>query len=161
MAYPNIELVNALRETAKRLRNGAAYAWGNHGSCNCGNLLQVVTKLTKEDILRHAHTGIGEWTELAEDYCGITNAPVDLMISRLQNLGLTPTDIHNLEYLEDKKVLNQLPGGFRWLKRNQREDVIIYFETFAEMLEEKLLMEDYADYNSLVTEIKNTALLPA
>ncbi len=138
MAYPNIELVNALRETAKRLRNGAAYAWGNHGSCNCGNLLQVVTKLTKEDILRHAHTGIGEWTELAEDYCGITNAPVDLMISRLQNLGLTPTDIHNLEYLEDKKVLNQLPGGFRWLKRNQREDVIIYFETFAEMLEEKL-----------------------
>lgn len=161
MAYPNIELVNALRETAKRLRNGAAYAWGNHGSCNCGNLLQVDTKLTKEDILRHAHTGIGEWTELAEDYCGITNAPVDLMISRLQNLGLTPTDIHNLEYLEDKKVLNQLPGGFRWLKRNQREDVIIYFETFAEMLEEKLLMEDYADYNSLVTEIKNTALLPA
>jgi len=139
MAHPNLALVNALRETAKRLRNGAPYAWGNHGSCNCGNLLQVVAKLSKEEILRCAHSGTGEWTELAEDYCGVTNAPVDLMISHLQNLGLTPTDIHNLEYLEDREVLNYLPGGFRWLKRNQREDVIIYFETFADMLEEKLL----------------------
>jgi hypothetical protein len=52
---------------------------------------------------------------------------------------LTPTDIHNLEYLEDKAVLENLPGGFRWLKRNVREDVIVYFETMAAMLEEKLL----------------------
>ena len=152
MAHANIELVNALRETAKRLRSGAHYAWGNHGSCNCGNLLQVVTKLSKEDILRHAHSGIGEWTELAEDYCGVTNAPVDLLISHLQKLGLTPTDIHNLEYLEDKEVLNQLPGGFRWLKRNQREDVIVYFETFAEMLEEKLLKAIPVDYNLFIPE---------
>jgi len=53
-------------------------------------------------------------------------------------LGLTPTDIHNIEYLEDREVLNRLPGGFRWLKRNLREDVIAYFETMAAMLEEKL-----------------------
>lgn len=44
-----------------------------------------------------------------------------------------------LEYLDDRSILNELPGGFRWLKRNQREDVIVYFETFAEILEEKLL----------------------
>jgi hypothetical protein len=62
-----------------------------------------------------------------------------LLISRLENLGLTPTDIHNLEYLEDKKVLENLHGGFRWLKRNLREDVIVYFETMAETLEEELL----------------------
>jgi hypothetical protein len=42
-----------------------------------------------------------------------------------------------LEYLEDKEVLEQLPGGFRWLSRNQREDVILYFETFAVLLERK------------------------
>lgn len=157
MAYPTVELVEALRETARRLRDGAAYAWGNHGSCNCGNLLQVVTKLSKEDILRHAHSGTGEWTELAEDYCGVTNAPVDLMISHLQNLGLTPTDIHNLEYLEDKQVLHNLPGGFRWLKRNQREDVIVYFETFADMLEERLLkaidINYYAIHNPVVEKM--------
>lgn len=138
MAQANILLIEALRETAARLRNGAHYTWGNHGACNCGNLAQVVTKLSKEEILAYAHTGIGEWSELAEDYCGITNAPAGLLISKLQEIGLTPTDIHNLEYLEDKNVLQHLPGGFRWLQRNVREDVIVYFETFAGLLEEQL-----------------------
>lgn len=139
MAYPNIELIAALRETSTRLRNGAPYAWGNHGSCNCGNLLQVITDLSKEEILTYAHSGIGEWTELAADYCGVTNAPVSLLLRKLQDAGLTPTDIHHLEYLDDRQVLNALPGGFRWLKRNQREDVIIYFETFAQLLEDRLI----------------------
>jgi hypothetical protein len=139
MARPNLELVEALRQAAKALRSGAHYAWGSHGSCNCGHLLQVVTKLSKEEIIRHAQTVHGEWTEIADDYCGITNAPAYLLVSKLEGLGLTPTDIHNLEYLEDRKVLERLPGGFRWLKKNVRDDVIIYFETFAEMLEERLI----------------------
>jgi hypothetical protein len=138
MAHANSQLIEALRETAARLRNGAHYAWGNHGACNCGNLAQVVTKLSKEEILAYAHTGIGEWTELAEDYCAITDAPAGLLITKLQEIGLTPSDIHNLEYLEDKNVLQRLPGGFRWLKRNVREDVILYFETYADLLEEQL-----------------------
>jgi len=53
--------------------------------------------------------------------------------------GLTPSDIHNLEYLDNREVLEQLPGGFRWLRKNEREDVIVYFETYAEMLEHSLL----------------------
>lgn len=135
MAHPNNTLIEALRQTAQRLRDGSSYAWGNHGSCNCGNLLQVITDFTKEEILQFAHTGIGEWTELAEDYCGVSNVPIDILLTRLQEIGLTPTDIHNLEYLEDRKVLQNLPGGFRWLKKNVREDVIVYFETFAAVLE--------------------------
>lgn len=139
MAHPNFALIEALRETATRLKQGAPYAWGNHGSCNCGNLLQVVTQLKQEEILAYAHTGIGEWTELAEDFCPTTNAPVNLLLFKLQQLGLTPTDIHNLEYLEDRKVLEQLEGGFRWLKRNLREDVIAYFEAYANILENQLI----------------------
>jgi hypothetical protein len=139
MANANIELIHALRETASRLRNGAYYAWGHHGGCNCGNLLQVVTHLTKEEIVRYAHTGIGEWTEIAEEYCSVSDAPLYLMMSKLEKLGLTPTDIHNIEYLEDRKVLNYLAGGFRWLKRNVKEDVIAYFEAFANLLEEQLI----------------------
>jgi hypothetical protein len=138
MAYPTITLVNALRQAAGNLRNGAHYAWGHHGSCNCGHILQVITRLSKEEIVRYAQSIQGEWTEIAEEYCGITNAPAYLLVSRLEKLGLTPTDIHNLEYLEDRTVLQNLPGGFRWLRRNQREDVISYFETFADMLEDKL-----------------------
>ncbi|MES2776486.1 MAG: hypothetical protein V4722_20075 [Bacteroidota bacterium] len=150
MAHATLELVSALRQTAANLRNGNHYAWGNHGSCNCGNLLQVVARLSKEEILQYAHTGIGEWTELAEDYCPVTNAPVNLLIKKLEAIGLTSTDIHNLEYLEDKKVLNLLPGGFRWLNKNVREDVIVYFETFAELLEDALQQTVKVNYKNLL-----------
>jgi hypothetical protein len=152
MAHPTTELIDALRETARRLRNGASYAWGNHGACNCGNLMQVVGNMTKEEILRYAHTGIGEWTELAEDYCPVTNAPYNLLISKLQQIGLTPSDIHNLEYLEDKTVLQRLPGGFRWLQRNVREDVIAYFETYAQVLEDQLLQTVQISFSELMPE---------
>lgn len=138
MAFPNLTLIGALRQAAARLRDGAPYAWGHHGSCNCGHLLQVVTHLSKEEILKHAHTGKGEWTEIAEDYCDVSNAPAYMLIGKLEAIGLTPTDIHYLEYLKDRAVLDSLPGGFRWLQKNRREDVIHYFETFAKVLEEKL-----------------------
>lgn len=149
MANPTIELINALRETANRLRNGAHYAWGHHGACNCGNLLQVVTKLSQGEILRYAHTGIGEWTELAEEFCPVTNAPLTLVITKLEGIGLTPTDIHKIEYLADKEVLQNLPGGFRWLKRNKKEDAIDYFEAFANLLEEKLLQSIDVNIDSI------------
>jgi hypothetical protein len=139
MAKPSIELALALKETAQRLRNGANYAWGHHGACNCGNLLQVITPLTEGEILRYAHTATGEWTELAEEYCSASNAPVNLVMSKLLQAGLTPVDIHHIEYLTDREVLENLPGGFRWLKKNAREDVILYFESFAGLLEEKLI----------------------
>jgi hypothetical protein len=139
MAQANQFLIAALRETAQRLRNGAPYAWGHHGQCNCGNLAQVVTPFTDGEIMQYAHTGVGEWTELAQDFCDITGAPFELVLHKLLDLGLTPTDLHHLEYLDDKAVLRFLPGGFRWLKRNQRADAIAYFDAFADMLENQLL----------------------
>jgi len=160
MAHPNLTLINALRETAQRLKNGSSYAWGNHGACNCGNLLQVVTSLDPQEILTYAHTGTGEWTELAEDYCPATNAPVTLLLAKLQQIGLTPTDIHNIEYVEDREVLDNLEGGFRWLKRNVREDVIAYFEAYANLLENKLIdsieLPDnlFSTKNTFKTEVK-------
>jgi len=150
MATPSIELVNALRATAQRLKNGAHYAWGHHGACNCGNLVQVVCNLTQGEIIRYAHTGTGEWTELAEEFCPVTDAPLTLVMTKLEQLGLTPTDIHHIEYLTDKEVLQSLRGGFRWLKRNRREDVIAYFEAFANMLEEKLALQLPIDFNAIL-----------
>ena len=139
MAKPSIELIGAVRETARRLRNGAHYSWGHHGACNCGNLLQVITSMTEGEILRYAQMGTGEWTELSEEYCTDTNAPLNTIFSQLEQAGLTPVDVHHIEYLTDRAVLRELPGGFRWLKRNVREDVILYFETFANLLEEQLI----------------------
>lgn len=154
MAFPSHKLINALKETAERLKNGNHYAWGNHGSCNCGNLLQVLTPFDSKDILSIAQTGIGEWTELAEETCSITNLPVAELLGVLQQAGLTPVDIHNIEYLEDKSVLRALPGGFRWLKRNVREDVIVYLETFASLLEAELIRNSGQLINDAFTPIQ-------
>jgi hypothetical protein len=152
MAHPNTALIDGLRKAAAGLVNGNYYAWGHHGACNCGHLLQATTQLTKEEIVTYAHTGIGEWTELAQESCPVTDAPINLLLIKLQQLELTPTDIHNIEYLEDKEVLNRLPGGFRWLKRNVREHVVMYFETMANMLEEKLINHIEINYSELLPE---------
>lgn len=153
MAQANIQLIEGLRKAAANLRNGAYYAWGHHGGCNCGNLIQVITELSKEEIVSYAHQGAGEWTEIADDYCNITSAPLMFIMSKLEGVGMTPTDFHNLEYLEDRSVLNKLPGGFRWLKRNHREDVIVYMETWANLLEEQLANEVVINWSELKQDL--------
>ena len=158
MAKPSIELIGALRKTAQRLRAGAHYSWGHHGACNCGNLLQVITSMTEGEILRYAQTGTGEWTELSEEYCPDTNAPLNTIFSKLEQAGLTPVDVHDIEYLTDRGVLRELPGGFRWLKRNVREDVILYFETFANLLEEQLIALVDIKINDLIEKKPQFAL---
>jgi hypothetical protein len=141
MATPNPFLIASLRETALRLSQGAHYAWGDHGSCNCGNLLQVMTDRTGKDILRIAHTGIGEWTEIAEEWCPVSDLPADRLVGELIQHGLTPSDVRHIEHLDDRDILERLPGGFRWLQRNRREDVMAYLETMSDMLQERLEME--------------------
>ncbi len=156
MALANPTLVQALRDTADRLRNNAPYAWGHHGQCNCGNLAQVVTDFSPAEIQQYAHTGTGEWTELAQDYCAVSGAPVELVLHKLMEAGLTTTDIHHLEYLDDKNVLQYLDGGFRWLRRNRREDAIAYFEAFANLLENRLLDHAVALEMATVTSMERS-----
>ena len=139
MSRANRQLIEALRSAAQRIKDEAVkYAWGHHGSCNCGHLVQSVTSWTPSEIIRFAHTGSGEWSEMAEAWCPHSNAPVDYLVRQLIDLGLTPTDIANLERLNDREVLRSLPGGFRHLRHNRREDAALYMETLANMLEERL-----------------------
>ncbi|MFT3936764.1 MAG: hypothetical protein QM726_24275 [Chitinophagaceae bacterium] len=150
MAKPSLQLIEALRDAAAQLKSGKHYAWGHHGACNCGHLLQVITRLDEKEILTHAHTGAGEWTEIAAESCAVSGAPVSLLLLKLEAAGLTPTDIHNIEYLDNKEVLQYLPGGFRWLKKNVRQDVIDYFEAFALLLEQQLLKTLAASTESFI-----------
>jgi len=170
MATPNLILVNALRETAKRIKTGGFYAWGHHGACNCGNLIQVVTNSTKEDVQKLAFTSSGEWSELAcgfgewshenqNEYCEVSGKPLEVLFAQLQEIGLNSADIHNLEYLEDKEVLRNLPGGMRYLFRNERDNVVLYFETFAQLLENKLLDSIHLDYSELFSASKEMELV--
>lgn len=67
--------------------------------------------------------------------------PIDLLISEMLGAGLEPEDLKNLEKLSDKKILARFPIEKRFLKHNQRDDVVAYLNEWAAMLEEALLQQ--------------------
>ena len=136
MAKPSLRLISSLRETAKNLTNGANYQWGHMGSCNCGNLAQVLTPFTKAEIHKFAMEKSGDWSEQIQDYCPTSGYPMDMLIEELLKQGLTETDLQNLEYLSDKEILLRMG---RYVDRNNRVDVIDYLKEWADLLEEQLI----------------------
>lgn len=56
----------------------------------------------------------------------------------LAAVGFSYDDVKNLEYLNDESVLIRLPVDNKYLRHNQREDVALYMNTMASLLEEEL-----------------------
>lgn len=139
MADANPKLIKYIRETANRLQDGAEYQWGHQGRCNCGHIVQTITQLSPQEIYHRVIQTTGEWSEFANDYCPGTNLEVEQILDTLKNQGLTRDDIKNLEYLSDESILCKLPGGKRYLEKNNREDAILYMKTWADELEKKLV----------------------
>lgn len=139
MARPTPELIDALRRTARKLKDGAPYQWGHMGGCNCGNLAQELTKLTKDQIHAYAMQRYGDWNEQVDDYCPTSALPIDLVINEMLNAGLMLEDLKNLEKLGDRQVLTRFPVEKRFLKHNVRDDVVAYITEWANLLEEQLL----------------------
>jgi hypothetical protein len=143
MAYPNNKIIDALRKTAEKLKNGAKYQWGHMGQCNCGNLAQEITSMSEDEIHIHAlNTREGDWSEQTAEYCGISKLPMDIMITRMLEAGFTIQDLQNLEKLSDRNVLNRLPKEKRYLSHNSRADVITYMLAWADLLEEQLFLQN-------------------
>ena len=140
MAQANPDLINALRITAKKLAEGGNYQWGHMGSCNCGNLAQELTNLTKAEIHQFAMQGRGDWREQVEEFCPTSGLNIDLLIADLLNRGLTVTDLRDLEWLSDQKILKRIPLERRnKMRHNVRQDVVLYMTEWARMLEEQLI----------------------
>jgi hypothetical protein len=140
MATANLPLLDALRRTARKLENGVAYQWGHMGSCNCGNLAQELTRLSKGEIHAFAMQGRGDWREQVEEFCPTSGLPMDLLIADLLNYGLTTSDLQHLERLSDPKVRKLIPFERRnQLEFNRRDDVVLYLKTWADLLEAELL----------------------
>jgi hypothetical protein len=139
MAIASMRLVTALRTTAARLAAGSSYQWGHLGLCNCGHLVQTVCTIAPQQIHRIALSEReGDWEALANAYCPTSGLLIDDIIGELVALGLTTQEIGHLEKLDEPRVLEALPGGKRWLRRNDRRDLIAYLETWAELLEAAL-----------------------
>ena len=133
---PNPTLIDALRRTADRLLAGASYQWSHQGSCNCGHLVQTVTRHSKSQIHAMALEKAGDWSEKAIEYCPGSGYPIDHILETLWDLGLAPEDVVNLEHLSDPMVLKRLPPEYRHLQRNNREDLLVYLNLWADLLEE-------------------------
>jgi hypothetical protein len=139
MAKPSLEIVNALRTTAKKIEASDSYQWGHMGSCNCGFLAQEITHFTKAEIHQRAMQRHGDWTEQLNDYCPTSGLPMDDLISELLALGFDADDLKHLEKLSDGKVLRLIPLHERDLKHNLKKDVVKYLKTWANLLEEELV----------------------
>ncbi len=134
MAIPSRALVEVLRETAERLARSPDYQWSHFGRCNCGHLAQTVTRLSPAEIHAACARELTEWSEIPDDYCAGTGLRLEYVLDRLRELGLDRTDLRHLEDLSDPRVLHALPGGHRWLQRNQREDAVLYFRVWADLI---------------------------
>ncbi len=130
-------LISALRATADRLATGAPYQWGHYGSCNCGHLAQTLTGRPPAELHRLAQARDGDWRRQAEEHCTTTGAPLGDVIQEMLAAGLRLEDIAHLEHLSDPRVLARYPGDTYALRRNRREDVVVYMRTWADLLAEE------------------------
>lgn len=138
MARATKPLIDALRQSAERIATGNRYEWGHVGRCNCGHLVQSISRKTDTEIMRSFGPQLDEWTEHANDYCALTGTPIDDLFADLEAVGFFRDDVQHLEYLTDRTVLKRLPQDRKHLKRNRRDDVVLYMTTMAELLEEEL-----------------------
>lgn len=140
MAQPSLPVIQALRTTAQRLVTQAPYQWGHMGSCNCGHLAQTVTRLTKAEIHARAMARYGDWERQLADYCPTSGLPIDHTIDEMLALGFTRADLTHLERLADPAIRAAIPFERRnALRHNQRDDVVLYLRTWADLLEQHLL----------------------
>ena len=138
MAQANPELIAALERTASKLQQGANYQWGHMGACNCGNLAQELTPFSKAEIHSYAMQRHGDWNEQLIDYCPTSGYPIDLIVTKMLEKGLSVADLAHLERLSDPEILLRMEKDRREvLNKNSREDVIFYLQVWANLLREK------------------------
>jgi len=136
MARPSEALASALRSTASRLREGAPFAWGHMGRCNCGHLAQTLTQRSAAELHAAAQARHGDWREQTREYCPTSGLAIDVVLEDLLAAGLSLSDLRHLEDLSDPAVLARVPA--RHLRRSDVRHTIQYLEAWAELLEDQL-----------------------
>jgi len=140
MATASPILISILEKTADRIEEGADYRWTHQGRCNCGQLIQTATGMGAAEIRERAMQKPGEWSEHAVDYCPVSNHPLDDVIDALREVGFAARDLACIEYLNDARVCKaaKRASGKKVLDYRDRNDVILYFRTWADLLTREL-----------------------
>ncbi len=152
MARANQRLIDAIDRTIERIQEGAEYQWGHMGMCNCGHLVQALTKKSRKEIHAAALLRAGDWGQQSIDYCPTSGLPLDSIISEMLEAGLSLDDIHYLERLNDPKVLARLPLEDRWMKRNNREHLVRYLTTWNALLKEEFARKQEQFIDTIISK---------
>ena len=162
MARANPKIILTLQLTAEKLQNGATYQWGHMGSCNCGHLAQEVTRRSKKEIHVSAlRSRSGDWNEQLIDYCPGSGLPMDEVIAEMLAAGFDSKDLQYLERLNDPAILEQLPKEKRYLQHNKREDVVLYLQLWAQLLEKQWIEKQNKPVKAAMISQKTGLQLPA
>jgi len=82
----------------------------------------------------------GDWERQLIDYCPTSGLPIDQTIDEMLALGFTRHDLTHLERIADPTIRAAIPFERRdALRHNQRDDVVLYLRTWADLLERDLL----------------------
>ena len=131
------QLIDGLLTAADWIESGKVeYKWGSSESCNCGILAQVITGLPAEEIDINEAT----WSKESQRVCKLTGIPLNEIIEELMNVGMTPTDFVNLEFLvHDGKIPdNWWTDNPKEAPYAQKENVIKYMRDWAANLQKEL-----------------------
>jgi len=75
---------------------------------------------------------------------------MDLLIADMLNHGLTTSDLQHLERLSDKRVQARIsPERRNQLRHNFRDDVVLYLQEWANLLEEEYVASIQLDLSFL------------
>lgn len=137
MATPSVQLIDALRTTARQLGSPTGFRWTHMGRCICGHLAQTITSLSPAEIHALALQKAGDWEQQTLDYCPSSRFAIDFVIQSMLDLGLNRQDIAHLEKLSDVRVLRHL--GVTHLDYRSAADAVCYLKAFSDILETELL----------------------
>jgi hypothetical protein len=149
----DMTLIEALRSTARLIKDGVEYSWSHCDRCNCGILARVITGASRDTVTDelleiHMHRLFGmdkecTWSNTAQAYCSVTGLPESRILDTLFASGLAAQDIHDLENLSNEKIAAKVG---RPLVKDNPLDVVDYLEAWA------TLLEDEANFGQCATD---------
>lgn len=136
--------IDVLKRAIEKLEGGARHSWMDSASCNCGILAQSCLNMEYRQfenlmyLSEPSFTSLGvSWGDKAENQkkCAVTGIPLHVIFESLFSAGFTPDELHELEYLSNKDILNKT--GFSYLDKYYKENLVKYLTAWVSILEEQ------------------------
>lgn len=147
-------LIAALVSAADALDRGERYEWGHVGRCAVGHVVQRLASMSDREIFDAFERTVCQWrehaaeyfesavgdeplatTESQRDWCAIAGKPLAEIYRLFHAAGMDAAAIGHMEFLNDPRVLAQIPPPQRWkLRRSDPHDAALYLRTYARML---------------------------